>query len=229
MRARYLLLLSAVMACGCAGLQDYNYNRTQRQRADIAWRECYGGMHSGMSKDFRDGWKQGYVDLSRGMCDELPAVPPHKYWSAAYQSEEGRCCIEQWYAGWRSGADAAKASGNPEWHRITPSPAAPSPAENAVLTQTAQSSPMGNAAAQLAQRPQLNAVPQASPSFKQAPPLPEEVEVAPPSEPTEDPELQSPLSIRPVNGETGFTVDDNYAVPADSEEASPIGEGVENN
>jgi hypothetical protein len=226
-----MMLLSAVMACGCAGLQDYQYNRIQKHRADVAWRECYGSFNSSVSKDYRDGWKQGYTDLSRGMCDELPAVPPSKYWAASYQSEEGRCCIDQWYAGWRDGADAAKACGTPEWHRIAPSPTAPSPAENAALTQTAQtmpgpSGPAMNGEVQMAQRPKLNMLPNTQPSFKQAPPLPEEVEVAPPMEPTTDPELQPSISVRPVNGEIDAAVEENYAVPP-AMNSEAVGEGVE--
>jgi hypothetical protein len=124
MRVCLIPLLLGLSLCGCATLQDYQYNLVQRCRADSAYKENYG-LWSHCSHDYQDGWKQGYYDLSTGQCEELPATPPHKYWHAKYQSQDGRAAIEDWYSGWQDGATAAVQHGRPYFHPIVASPTAP--------------------------------------------------------------------------------------------------------
>jgi hypothetical protein len=125
MRVRFFFVLASLCLSGCASFQDYKYNIVQCYRADAAWRECYGTLGSGMSKDYQAGWKKGFADLASGACDEPPPVPPKKYWAASYQSEAGRCCVDQWYSGWQDGASAAISTGYPHFHRIPVSPTVP--------------------------------------------------------------------------------------------------------
>lgn len=124
MRVRFYSLLLGITLCGCATVQDYHYNLVQRHRADSAFKETYGTW-SDCSRDYQDGWKQGYYDLATGQCEELPATPPHKYWCADYQSVEGRAAIEDWYSGWQDGATASIQDGRPYFHPIVASPTAP--------------------------------------------------------------------------------------------------------
>lgn len=126
MRVRFLLLplLFGLGLCGCAAIQDYQYNLVQRCRADSAYKGTYG-MWSRCSSDYQHGWKQGYFDLSTGQCDEAPATPPHKYWDAKYQSLEGQAAIQEWYSGWQDGATAAIEDGRPYFHPVVASPTAP--------------------------------------------------------------------------------------------------------
>ena len=124
MRVRLITILLGLSLGGCATVQDYRYNLVQRYRAECAYKDS-NGVVSGCSRDYQDGWKQGYFDLSTGQCEEPPATPPHKYWNASYQSLEGRAIIEDWYSGWQDGATAAVQDGRPYFHPIIASPTAP--------------------------------------------------------------------------------------------------------
>jgi hypothetical protein len=124
MRVRLLPLLFGLSLCGCATTQDYHYNLVQRYRASTAYHESYG-LWAHCSRDYKDGWKQGYFDLSTGQCEEPPATPPHHYWNASFQSLEGRAAIDDWYSGWQDGATAAIEDGRPFFHPVVTSPTAP--------------------------------------------------------------------------------------------------------
>jgi len=126
MRVRLLPILLGLSLCGCAATQDYHYLATQKYRACVAYHENFG-LWSQCSKDYQDGWKKGYFDLATGQCEELPATPPHHYWSPSYQSLEGKAAIEDWYSGWQDGATAAVQDGRPYFHQVVASPTAPVP------------------------------------------------------------------------------------------------------
>jgi hypothetical protein len=125
MRVRFYSFLLAASLCGCATVQDYHYCLVQKYRADSAWKASYGILGHACSSDYQDGWKQGYYDISTGQCEEPPAVPPHKYWNASYQSLEGKAAVEDWYSGWQDGATAAVQDGNSYFHPIPASPTVP--------------------------------------------------------------------------------------------------------
>jgi len=124
MRVRFLPLMLCLCVCGCATIQDYHYCCVQKYRADLAYKQN-NGLWSRCSCDYRDGWKQGYYDLSTGQCEEPPATPPHKYWNPSYQSLEGKAAIDDWYSGWQDGATAAVQDGRPYFHPVIASPTAP--------------------------------------------------------------------------------------------------------
>jgi len=125
MRVRLLTLLLGCALCGCAGMQDYHYCLVQKHRADAAYKATYGHLGNRCSRDYKDGWKQGYFDISTGQCDDPPAVPPCKYWEPRYQSLDGKAAIEDWYSGWQDGATAAVQDGNAYFHEIATSPTVP--------------------------------------------------------------------------------------------------------
>lgn len=122
MRVRFLTFLLGLSLCGCASLQDYHYCLVQKHRADAAWKENYGIVGHACSRDYSDGWKQGYYDISTGQCEDPPPVPPHKYWEPKYQSLEGKEAIADWYSGWQDGATAAVEDGNSYFHEVAASP-----------------------------------------------------------------------------------------------------------
>jgi|GEM_PF-1629043 len=71
-----------------------------------------------LTKDFRDGYQQAYVDLALGRPACVPAVPPQKYWHAWHRSCAGREAVDQWYAGYRNGLDNGLNSGVSKFNRI---------------------------------------------------------------------------------------------------------------
>jgi len=61
--------------------------------------------------DYEQGFVDGFVDyLEAGGTGEPPLLPPRRYWNASYQSHAGHQSAEQWFAGYRHGAEIARAS-----------------------------------------------------------------------------------------------------------------------
>lgn len=84
-----------------------------RALADEAWSELQksGPAHS-YSLDYELGFKDGFVDyLYAGGPGHPPPVPPRHYWDARYETPSGHHAIEEWYAGYEHGVQAALASG----------------------------------------------------------------------------------------------------------------------
>jgi hypothetical protein len=62
--------------------------------------------------DYRDGFIEGFVEyVHRGGTGEPPPVPPRRYWNIADRSLAGRERVNEWYAGYRSGARTAHEGG----------------------------------------------------------------------------------------------------------------------
>jgi hypothetical protein len=83
------------------------------QRAKQAWLEAQAACPGQtFSKDYGEGFVAGFRDyLHAGGNGQPPAVPPFRYRLARYDSPEGHQAVEDWYAGFRHGAAAARASG----------------------------------------------------------------------------------------------------------------------
>ena len=69
--------------------------------------EQFGG---GVSRDFRYGFQQAFLDIANGGSGALPAVPPARYWTAAYRTTWGHNKAREWFEGYEAGANAAKCS-----------------------------------------------------------------------------------------------------------------------
>ena len=214
MRVRFFSLLAGLSLCGCAALQDYHYNWTQCYRADAAWRDSFGVWNTQFSRDYQEGWKAGHADISQGNCHEPPPVPPKKYWAAAYQSESGRCCIDEWYNGWRDGAAASLACGNGDWHNIVAAPTVPPGANSSTgfshATNTANPGPAEIPA--MARKEKVKVAPA---NYVQPP-----VHVAPLPEYGET-DLQTRVTIGGT-GPIGSAISENYAVPVENETPAAV-------
>src|SRR5262249_41817669 len=63
------------------------------------------------SKDYARGFRNGYADYLRYRGPGTPPpIPPKCYWNQHYQTPEGHAAIEDWYAGFLHGANAARES-----------------------------------------------------------------------------------------------------------------------
>jgi len=97
-----------------------------RKLAHEAWtleRKAYSGpcVH-----DYGKGFRDGFVDfLMEGGPGEPPPVPPQHYWHNRFQNEQGYDAMKAWFAGFRQGAAAAKASGYRQWVTLPVSVAIP--------------------------------------------------------------------------------------------------------
>jgi hypothetical protein len=84
-----------------------------RRLANKAWEDfekaCGGQEHS---KHFGRGFKCGFEDyLFAGGSGDPPLFPPQEYWGVGYETAEGYLQIQDWFAGYRQGAAAARESG----------------------------------------------------------------------------------------------------------------------
>ncbi|WP_339728762.1 hypothetical protein [uncultured Gimesia sp.] len=70
------------------------------------------------SKAFRDGYQQAYVDIALGDSGEVPPVPPEEYWAAHYRTPQGYLEIQQWFTGYKLGAEHALADGRYDYNKI---------------------------------------------------------------------------------------------------------------
>ncbi|MGE0379125.1 MAG: hypothetical protein AB7Q45_27300, partial [Planctomycetaceae bacterium] len=74
------------------------------RRANRSLRKCYD---STPSFDFKDGYRQAFVDVAMGGTGQVPAVPPERYWSTCYRTAAGHQRAQTWYAGYVAGAARA--------------------------------------------------------------------------------------------------------------------------
>ena len=135
-RRRWLLLL-CVLQPGCSfyyygakNLLDFSVDARDRcltrcrfdQMADDAWQHAVAddpalanGYHYGA------GFRAGFADyLQNDGTGQPPAEPPWEYRTAGFETPQGRQDIDDWFAGWRSGAAAARAGGYREAAVVLP-------------------------------------------------------------------------------------------------------------
>jgi hypothetical protein len=80
--------------------------------AHDAWDEICVRDGDIYSRHYYRGFIEGFTDyLQGGGTGDPPVLPPRSYWRLYYQTPEGHQAIEDWFAGFRHGADVAKASG----------------------------------------------------------------------------------------------------------------------
>jgi hypothetical protein len=59
------------------------------------------------SGDYKDGFKQAFIDIAQGSNGEVPAVPPPKFWNTHFRSNWGQRKAELWFNGYRAGVAIA--------------------------------------------------------------------------------------------------------------------------
>jgi hypothetical protein len=85
-------------------------NRELANEAWKAWHKAHGEKK--YSRDFAYGFEEGYWDyLEYGGSGNPPSIPPFCYRLMPYQNPQGIQAIEDWFAGFRVGAQAAMVSG----------------------------------------------------------------------------------------------------------------------
>jgi hypothetical protein len=94
-------------------MQDCLEATRDHRLAEQAWQGWSGARRDkAHSPDFARGFKTAFADyLRNGGTGHPPPLPPRHYWGLKYQNPAGHQAIEQWFAGFRTGAAAAHASG----------------------------------------------------------------------------------------------------------------------
>ena len=118
MRKLLFCAVAGLSCSGCASVQDWHYELTNKWRAHWAWTGTDYDKHAPFASDFACGWRRGYFDASMGSCGRAPIVPPKEYWSACYQNPKGAAAIHAWYQGYQDGVVAAEQAGYGQFHTL---------------------------------------------------------------------------------------------------------------
>lgn len=88
------------------GIRDHmSVKHAAVSAANRAMSDQNGG---GISRDFKFGYQQAYIDVSNGGSGALPAIPPPRYWAAPYRTTWGHNKAREWFAGYQAGASSAQ-------------------------------------------------------------------------------------------------------------------------
>jgi hypothetical protein len=81
--------------------------------AEAAWEQLEEAHpDAGYSTDFALGFQEGFAAfIYKGGSGNPPPLPPRYYWRPEFDSVIGHVAIQDWFAGYRRGTAAAKASG----------------------------------------------------------------------------------------------------------------------
>jgi hypothetical protein len=87
--------------------------KTYRRWAVAAWRvETAACPEAAASPHYGQGFQDGFVDyIYAGGEGEPPPIPPRKFWNMAWRGPTGQAAANQWFAGFRRGAQAAHDGG----------------------------------------------------------------------------------------------------------------------
>lgn len=100
------LLLS--WAKHCPGMDDWVTTQTAIKCARSQLWQMQWQSRNTFSHDFEAGFTQAWIDIAQGGTGETPAVAPSRYWSAWYRSGEGHQKADEWFNGYRNGAQTGR-------------------------------------------------------------------------------------------------------------------------
>lgn len=131
-RVTWLIVLS-MLAPGCAPIDNslrtvlfephhywhyWDEHRRLKHHRKLG-RQVFAGIVSEegdcYSADFADGFVEGFADyLFAGGTGEPPAFPPRRYWKETYANASGQQAVQDWFSGFRYGAEMAMVRGDRE-------------------------------------------------------------------------------------------------------------------
>jgi hypothetical protein len=91
-------------------------NYVWAKKAWANYRSCHRDIK--YLEDFGRGYRAGYVDVASGGDGCTPIMAPRRYWSWKYQTPEGQCKVQQWFAAFALGAAQAEKDGVNSWSQI---------------------------------------------------------------------------------------------------------------
>jgi hypothetical protein len=105
--------------------------KVYRAWADRAWcQQRSADPEQRESSAYQAGFKDGFVDyVFAGGAGEPPPVPPRRFWNVDERNRHGHAEATDWFAGYRHGAQLARAKGYREWATVPASIFLPSPDE----------------------------------------------------------------------------------------------------
>ena len=117
--------LHNIFSDACDSVDDTReYVRNRRWAAD-AWAQVCSSMPDGFSKEYAQGFKDGFAEYLYGGKPEPPPVAPKRFRTLSYQTPAGYHAIQEWFAGYRHGVSVAIEGGYRRW--VTAPVAVPPP------------------------------------------------------------------------------------------------------
>lgn len=102
----------------CPWLDNQAFCHSAEECAEQALEELEDQTGREFSSDFEDGFEEAYRDIAQGGSGVTPPVPPEKYWSASFRTPEGHARAQDWFAGYRAGAENAHYDGLGEFNYV---------------------------------------------------------------------------------------------------------------
>jgi hypothetical protein len=124
----------------CRCLDDWVAAHEARKRASTSLQDCFPVKPS---RDFRNGYRQAFVDRALGGNGAMPAIPPERYWTTCYRTLGGHQLAQEWFAGYAAGS--AQAAAACRYHVNHVAFAVPDTAGPPAPDWTGQSSPLNRA------------------------------------------------------------------------------------
>lgn len=114
-------------------IDERKVSHEARTDAERVWAQlCAANPERTFTKDYANGFKDGYADyLDNGGPGVPPALPPRYYRRSNYLNPEGHALIRDWFSGFQQGIDIAKETGHRGY--LTVPVLLPEPAVNPVL------------------------------------------------------------------------------------------------
>lgn len=99
----------------------YSYKKdikVVKKNAKMCAHKSMRSLGGRFSRDFKDGFETAYTDISLGASGATPPIPPEKYWKAHFRTLRGHARAQQWFEGYRAGAQHAEATGFTRFNEI---------------------------------------------------------------------------------------------------------------
>ncbi len=100
------------------GLDKFMISHRNSTMAAKAW-HCQKGNFCNPSSAFKDGFYDGYAAVAKGGVVCPPTTAPSKYWGWMYQSSNGQSAVNDWFAGYPMGVQAARQDCIGDWSQIS--------------------------------------------------------------------------------------------------------------
>jgi hypothetical protein len=95
----------------CRCLDDSKNKQDIAKLAEQNWKRtvCGSNEHEPHSEDYHAGFIEGFsYFVFRGGDGEPPPVPPQCYWKESFRTPEGQVRVQNWFNGFRVGAQTAR-------------------------------------------------------------------------------------------------------------------------
>lgn len=105
--------------CDTECIDDFMIGYRNRAMAERAW-HCRRHLicDKRYTREYKDGFIAGYLDIASGGNGCTPAVAPSKFLGWQYQTPGGRCAVNAWFQGFPLGVKAAEEDGVGHWQSM---------------------------------------------------------------------------------------------------------------